>query len=533
MARRLAWLKARLLWNGLRADWQRRVGLPATMGLLGWGAWKLMTWHSESFRTLSPDAAAEFSGWAALAFFLVWVALPVVIFPIDEHLDPAQFSLSPLNGRQLVTGLAVASLVSPSMVMPAVAFGANIWEWRQVWPIAVVSSLLMLAMLVIGGQLFTTAISAVLRTRRGRDASVLIVAAIGLGSYAAQAVVRNAIDEMGLEAAVTRYPVSDWALIAPPVAAQRIVAEAAAGRALTALFFAAVSVAWILAMAAAWNRLLQWSLTTPEQSPGAAKEGRGSAGLASSGGWTPTLIMARKELRFYLRDPRQRLVWTGAAIFVGLALSSILVGTSTIARYQSQGWLPLLSPVLVLFVGLPIALNLFGWERNAASFLFVMPTRPRRLLFGKNLAAGLALSIETVVMSIAMAALSNSWAVLPYVPALGLCAILCQLAVGNMVSVITPLRLPREGTDVFAQATEQGCLAIGAQLVSFMTIGLLLVPPASVATLTFGFGSPLAPWILLVSAPLWGLFLYGISLLISGKILERRLPEVAQWVQVV
>jgi hypothetical protein len=243
--------------------------------------------------------------------------------------------------------------------------------------------------------------------------------------------------------------------------------------------------------------------------------------------------MARKELRFYLRDPRQRLVWTGAAIFVGLALASIMVGTNTIGQLRDQGWLPLASPILVLFVGLPIALNMFGWERNAASFLFVMPTRPRRLLLGKNLAAGTALGLETLVLSTAVAALTSSWSAMRYVPVLGFCAICCQLAVGNMVSVIAPLRLPREGTDVFAQATEQGCLAIGAQLVSFFAIGLLLVPPASVATLTVGFGSPLAPWILVLFAPLWGLLFYGLSLLAAGKILEKRLPEVAQWVQVV
>ena len=50
----------------------------------------------------------------------------------------------------------------------------------------------------------------------------------------------------------------------------------------------------------------------------------------------PTL--ARKELRFYVRDPRQRLVWTGTVIFVGLAvalivsraLASMLYGVSAI-----------------------------------------------------------------------------------------------------------------------------------------------------------------------------------------------------------
>ena len=36
--------------------------------------------------------------------------------------------------------------------------------------------------------------------------------------------------------------------------------------------------------------------------------------------------------------------------------------------------------------------------------------------------------------------------------------------------LLTPLRLPREGTDVFAQSTEQGCLAIVSQVISFFAI---------------------------------------------------------------
>ena len=533
MARRLVWLKARLLWNGLKADWQRRIGLPLIMGLLGWGAWTLSIRHLEAFGGLSEAARAEFSVWGALVFFVVWVTLPVVIFPIDEHLDPAQFALSPVGGMHLIRGLGAASLVSPSVVMPVVALGTNVYEWRTVAPVAVFASLLFLAMLIVSGQLFTTALSAVLRTRRGRDMSIVIITALGLGAFSGQAWLRNTIDTLGLEQAVLTHQITGWGFALPPVAAQNIVVHAAAGDWATAGLFTVVAVGWIWVLATAWYRLLQWSLTTPEQSSGPIRADRGAAGLAGRSAWSPALVMARKELRFYLRDPRQRLVWTGAAIFVGLAIASIMVGTSTLAQFQERGWLPLISPVLVLFVGLPIALNLFGWERNAASFLFVMPTRPRRMLMGKNLAAGLALTLETTVLSIAIAALTGAWGALVYVPALGICAILCQLAVGNLVSVLTPLRLPREGTDVFAQATEQGCLAIGAQLVSFFAIGLLLVPPASVAALTVGFGEVLAPWILLVFAPLWGLLLYGISLLISGKVLERRLPEVAQWVQVV
>ncbi|MDH3517774.1 MAG: hypothetical protein OEM66_02480, partial [Acidimicrobiia bacterium] len=290
--------------------------------------------------------------------------------------------------------------------------------------------------------------------------------------------------------------------------------------------------AWIVALAWAWQRLLNWMLTTPEQSPSPARRSR-RRGLAGTGLWSVPAVLAKKELRFYLRDPRQRLVWTGAVIFVGLAAASILVGTTGLGVFRSRSWLPLLAPALVLFVGLPIALNLFGWERNAASFLFVLPAKPRQLIMGKNLAVTTGLVIETILLSAFLAYLSGAWGSLRFIPALTVCAIGCQLAVGNLISVVTPLRLPREGTDVFAQATEQGCLAIVAQVVSFFVIGLLLVLPSSVMVLTVDFGQVIPPWFANAFAVIWGALAYLISLALSGWLLKRRVPEVVGWVQVV
>lgn len=532
MVPRLVGLKARLFWNGLRADRQRRIGLPLVVAVLGWGAWELAGGYRSTMESLPASVDGPFSLWAALGFFALWIALPVVIFPLDENLDPAQFALAPVSPPRLVAGLGAAALVAPSVVVPAVLLGANVAEWRHVPIAAVVGALLFGALLIVSGQVFTTVVSAILRTRRGRDLTTVLIGGIGLVGFGAQQVVAGAIERQGLAGAVASYPLDGWAVLLPPVAAQRVVVDAAAGRPLAAAGSALVAVAWIGALAWVWHRLLAWLLTTPANQAMRSWETAGN-GLARGGRWSPWAVMARKEIRFYLRDPRQRLVWTGAVIFLGLAAAAVLVGTDGIAAFQAREWLPLFAPALVLFVGLPIALNVFGWERNAASFLFVLPTRPRQLIAGKNAAAATALAVETAVLSVILSALSGSWGMLRLVPALTVCAVGCQLAVGNIVSVVTPLRLPREGTDVFAQATEQGFLAILAQLVSFFVIGLLLVLPASVVVLTVAFGSPIPEWFTNVAVVVWGLAAYGISLWLSGWILSRRIPEVVGWVQVV
>ncbi|HEY5652608.1 MAG TPA: hypothetical protein VIW46_14275 [Acidimicrobiia bacterium] len=532
MVAQLVQLKLRLLWNGLRADWQRRFGFPATMAALAVGAIYLANRYSDTVSTLSPGARIEYTLWAALAFFGLWVTLPVVIFPLDENLDPAQFAMAPVPPLSFITGLGLSALIAPSVVVPVIVLGTNVAIHASVFPIALWSSLLFLVLMIVSGQLFTTVISAVLRTRRGRDFAMFIVLGIGLVGFGSQQLTRRAIDALGLEGAVLSNPVGEVAVFLPPVAAHRITTEALEGNYLGVATWSIVTIAWIGVLAWVWNRLLQWMLTTPEANAGPAKRSR-SAGLAGRTGWSAPIVLARKELRFFVRDPRQRLVWTGAVIFLGLVASSILVGTAGIGQFRTREWIPLLAPGLVLFVGLPIALNMFGWERNAASFLFVLPTTPRRLILGKNLATAIALVLETALLAVLLAALSDSWAILKFVPALTVAAVGCQLAVGNFVSVVTPLRLPREGTDVFSQATEQGCLAIFAQLTSFALIGLMLVLPASLMVLATAFGQALSPWVANGFAVVWGVFFYLVSVAITSRILNRRMPEVVNWVQTV
>ena len=189
--------------------------------------------------------------------------------------------------------------------------------------------------------------------------------------------------------------------------------------------------------------------------------------------------------------------------------------------------------MVVIFIGLPVALNQFGWERNAASFLFALPAGPRQLLIGKNLAAGTALIVETMALSVILAWVSGGWASMLMVPPLALTAIGCQLAVGNIVSVLAPLRLPDMGTDLFAQATEQGCLAITAQMVSFFIIGLLMTPPAAAYVLVVEFGQNLSPITVSLLSLVWGSVIYIFGLWIAGRVLRKRIPEMVAMVQTV
>ena len=239
-----------------------------------------------------------------------------------------------------------------------------------------------MALLAVGSHLFSTIVSAILRTRRGRDIATFLVLGIATGSFLLYRTVSHAIDGEGLATAVTAHPITDWALLIPPVAAQQAMISAAAHDPITAFAALGSAVGGLLVLASLWRRILNWLLTTPEQRSLPAARAR-RTGIAS-GLWGVVPTLARKEFRFYTRDPRQRLVWTGTVIFIGIAVAGVITNVTGFFDIRGQTWAPLTAPILVLFVGLPIVLNLFGWERNAASYLFVLPAKPRQLLLGQE-----------------------------------------------------------------------------------------------------------------------------------------------------
>ena len=532
MVAHIGWLKARLTWNGLRRDRQRRIGLPLVLGLTAYISWRLATAYTTELARLNSSLGLELAHWGALALFVGWISLPVVIFPLDETLDPARLAVFPIRRHSLLSGLALASLISPSVLVPATALAVNVSVfsgWASV--AALIGGIVLMAQMAVGAHLFTGAISAILRSRRGRDIAVLVVIGIGLFTFGAYQTISHRIAEVGLAGALAANPLSRVAAFIPPVAAQAVATKAAEGDVLGSLTMLVVALGWLGLLALAWSRLLGWMLVTPDHSP-RPDRARHRRGFAERGLWGTRLVLARKELRFFVRDPRQRLVWTGTVIFVGLAVAVLVVGSESLETFRRSSWLPLLVPAMVLFVGLPIALNQFGWERNAASYIFALPVKTCHLLMGKNLAIGFGLLLETLFLSILLATISGAWGALLMVPALSVAAIGGQLGVGNLVSVITPLRLPREGTDVFAQATEQGFLALIAQLVSFMVIGLLLVPPSVAVALTVSFGQAVSPIVATLFCIAYGSILYLSSLWLAGVLLRRRVPEVVAWVQV-
>jgi len=540
LAGELVRLKWRLLVNGVKTDRQRAIGLPLTVAGLLAGSISLALQAIRTAQGLEGIALQEYSVWLATLIWVAWAIIPVLVFPLDETLDPAKFALMPMSNTRLVAGLAGAGFVTPTVLIPLVALAVNLIVFPglagAVW--SLLGSSVLMVHVVLAGLAFSALISAVVRSRRGRDLTVLIVLGLGLGVFAAQQVISTRLGELGLAGAVTEHALSPWMWVLPPTGAQVAVARGAAGDHAVALLALMVSIAWVGIIGWAWHRIITHLVTTPEAGGPAGSTRMRS--FADAPFWSTVGVTARKELRYYVRDPRLRMVWTGAVIFLGILGASLLFGRATIGNFRALPALVLVSPAVVLFVGLPVALNQFGWERRAASFLFALPGRPAAILMGKNLATTIALLIETFAMALVAAWLTGGWEYLVWVPLIAVTAIGVQLAVGNLASVITPLRLPDMGSDVFSQSSEQGCLAVISQLVSFSIMGFLMVPIAVAwvlvawdpGTIRGGLAWLTNPLIVSGVSVVWGLALYSLGTWAAVRLLKRRLPEVLAWVEV-
>lgn len=324
---------------------------------------------------------------------------------------------------------------------------------------------------------------------------------------------------------------SPYAWLTPPGAAQQGVIAAADGEFLLTAIFFGLTLAWLALLVGLWHTMLQRLITQPELT--ATRSASKMPALTDLRAWSAVGVMARKDLRSYVRDPRMRMVWTGGIIFIAVFAAALMVGATQMEVLRRSEWIVMATPAAVLFVGLPVALNQFGWERRAASFLFVLPANPRDLLVGKNVATFIALSMETAALALIAALVTGGFAELWLVPPIFVTAAGAQLAIGNIASVLTPLRLPDMGTDVFSQASEHGCLAISSQLVSFFIIGMLLVPVAIAVTLSQLAPDAVYPWAVAVGSVAWGIIVYWAGLSVAARLLKRRMPEILKWVQVV
>jgi hypothetical protein len=480
MARHFARLKLALLLGSLKVGgWQQMTGL--VVGVLV--ALPLTAGGFVSLAALRGAPADLAEAIAVLGFvFLatVWALLPLLTFAADSALDPAKLVLLPLRPRQLATGLFVASCVGVAPLATMTALTGAVVGFAPAGPgliVVVIAVVLELALCVLGARALTTALSRWLRSRRVRDLTIVIVS---LGALTVN---------LGLQVLVrstrpSRLADLDWLRSLghtlgwlPPGLAARAMATAGRGGSLPlATLELAGAAAAVLLLAWWWYTSLRRVLTTVEPSGGPRKVGSTAVSLFPRA--TRRLLpldrrgaVAAKDLRYFARHPRLRVLWLTAGLFAIVLPGFLLLSRDGARELAGLG---ALASLYVLNSG---ALNQFGSDGPAYWVNVAAGGDPRADLVGKNLALALPGFALVSVVSVALAAAGGGWVYLPVTLCLAAGILGVMLGVADYVSIRFPFALPTVSTNVWAsQGAGAGCAVGLVQLLATTVAGAMMLP---------------------------------------------------------
>ena len=487
----MAWvfvrLKLRLLANGLRTKGWRVVGvvLGALYGLgLGIAGFVAL---AVSRHRADGSVIAVLIG-SALA--LGWAVLPIIGYGTDETLDPTRLALLPLRRRQLVTGLLAASSVGVGGLTTILALSGGIvgFSAGPVSAVFVVIAVAGQALLCIAlGRALITALSASLRSRRGRDLRVVLVALL---AFLPQTLRFVRFPRHGASLARFHHLAQTLGWL-PTGLAMR--AMAAAGH----NHIAAAS-AELVGVAATIGLLLWWwaatvqrIFTTPEAGATVRRPARSTG---HPGGETPLFgralawlprtrlgAVAAREVRSNWREPRRRVQVVSSFLLPFIVLAGVLA-RGNFAHHPKI----VLSSLLVIALGGNRAYNQVGLDGGAWWVHESSGTNLRADLSGKNLAFVLTSMPAVLVAALVLAGLSGGWVeLLPMVPlAFALTGV--QLAIGNVLSIRAPWPVPTSSTNLWATNSGQGCLVGLLGLVGLGVQALVAAPFAVALALTHG-----------------------------------------------
>jgi ABC-2 type transport system permease protein len=504
-------LKLRLLRNSFRGAGWRKV--LAVLGILG-GLWFAVVGFM--FFSLSGvlDGDDGFSvavlGGAGVA--LSWIALPLLAFGVDETLDPSRFALLPMRRRVLLRGLFAAALlgipaVATLLATQGIVLGAAVRGGPSAAAVAFVGTVLGLLLCVAASRAVTSALSTALRSRRFRDAAMLLFALLAAGLGPLQLAGISVVQALGADRLLAAARVVAWTPLGAPYAIGLDVAAGRWGPAAARLLIVTATIGLLLR----W-----WAATLPAAMLGGSASVRASETATAGGGLVPAPLrglrsgrfagILARELRYWWRDPRRR-----------SGLVSVLVVAIVLPLVYGIGLGGGLTTVVLIsgaMVGTMLA-NLFGFDGSAytANVLVGVPGRV-------EVAARIG-AISVVVLPPVGVAAAVAGAIIQdgrTLSALGvaLCAYGVSAGLSVIVSVLVPYALP-ESSNPFAMNAGTGGMRGLAAFGPMLAAAALAAPLALV---------PLPAPVTLVAGLVVGGAAVAAGILIAGGRVDERAPEI-------
>lgn len=517
----LVQLKLRLLRNSLRRSVWRTVGLIIGMAyalaivLLVLAGMIALRWASEA-------VTADVTVVAYSALTLGWLLFSLLVFGVDETVDPAKFALLPVRARQLQPGLFVSGLLgSPGVATILVGLGLVI-TWARTVPLtiaAVIAFPIGVATCFLFSRAGTAAFASFLASRRFRDLAFVMLALFGVvmgigGNLIGGLAGRDPAQMRGVlasAAALAGWTPFGWAWAIPAAVAHGDWLGAALRLLLAAVLVGAL---WRI-----WGYFLALRLTSPIDAAGGTAKVRSGGFVDRLYPATPAGGIAVRTLHYWRRDPRY---FAGIA---GFSIAPIIILISTMINpYPNSTVVAALAPVLLaVLLGMSVAQDL-SYDGSAIWQHIVSGVR------GADDRAGRVMSTLTifgpllVVLLAVTMTLSGEWRLLPMVAGVTIGIALIGLGVGSLVGALWqwPAALP--GANPFQKGNSGGLPSFLSFTVSSLGTLVLSLPLAGLAV-----GSFWLPWLGWLALPMGiaiGAVVLKIGIAQGGKLLDRRWPEV-------
>jgi ABC-2 type transport system permease protein len=514
-------LKLTLLRNALRRSVWRTVGLVlAAVYALGLVVAVLV--GMVALRSASLATTADVTVLLFTALTLGWLVLSLLVFGVDETVDPAKFALLPVRARELLPGLLVAGMIGvPGAATVLVVLGLLV-TWSRSVPLtlaALVAMLLGLLTCLLLARAATAALASFLASRRFRDAAFVLLALVGAGLGIAGNVLGGVVQvgpgrlraAMAAGAEVAGWTPFGWAWAVP--------ADVARGRWSAAGAHLVLAAGLVVVLWTAWQHFLAARLVEPVEGVG------GGAPRSTRSGWVERLYptspaggIAARSLRSWRRDPRYL---AGAA---GFLVAPVIIIATSLLNPDGSTTMAVFAPCLLgLLIGASVAQDL-SYDGTALWTHVSSGVSGAADRLGRVLST-LTVFVPMLVLLLVVAfVLTGAWALLG--PALGLTAafLLSGLGAGSFVGALWQWPAPPPGASPFQKGGSGGLPAFLSFSVTTLLTLLLGLP-----TIALAVASVWVPWLGWLTVPVGlatGLLALRTGVRRGGRLLERRWPEV-------
>ena len=497
-----------------------------------------------AYRILPSPANSEVLYLVLTAVLLLWIMLPLLEFTANEGLDASKLILYPLTRAELMASLLFSTLLDIPTIGLVLVLVAVIAGWAVSLPVTILASVTMLIFYiqVVGiSQLVLALFMRVLQGRRFRDLSIIIIALFTSSCYLIQQFVLGGTRILHLYDNLRSASFSPYLQWLPSGLAARSITQAIQGNWGASIATLALLLVTSVLTLYLWQFVLQRSLSASEVGASARARGRRRqqtpavttavqpAGVSIWERLIPPQIsaLAVKELKYFWRDPQLKAMMFQSVIYVAIFLVAPLLNPNS-TRFGGNGYVLLITPMIVILFMLTLSLNTLGLERQSLTTLFLFPVSPQRILWGKNLAVATLGIVELVVLISVGAFITHAWNYVLPVLIGGLAGMGVALGCGNITSVYFPqyVRQMQRGFRATGQTSQAGCLRAAMSFAMLVVAGILLIPVALALGLPFIFQ---AQWIWSITMPLT--LIYGIAFhrvatyLVAPRMLERA-PEI-------